>query len=186
MFGCNGKRNFPEIHFLLTEIYAFDPEMNLHSHFHFNSFSEIIFPQTRMFGCNGKRNFPEIHFLLTEIYAFDPEMNLHSHFTSIHFRVTHNTERARERTQRKPKTKTNTERARERTQREREKERTLRPSQRVRERAKAPIQLPRAPIQQTSERKNESSDPAIDIDLPHAGDTEFSQTITAPNAADPR
>ena len=39
MFGCNGKYNFPEIVFLLTRIYAFDPEMNLHSHFHFNSFS---------------------------------------------------------------------------------------------------------------------------------------------------
>ena len=25
---------------MLTEIYAFDPEMNLHSHFHFNSFPE--------------------------------------------------------------------------------------------------------------------------------------------------
>ena len=40
MFGCNGKWNFPEIHFMLTEIYAFDPEMNLHFHFHFNSFPE--------------------------------------------------------------------------------------------------------------------------------------------------
>ena len=40
MFGCNGKWNFSEIHFMLTEIYAFDPEMNLHSHFHFNSFPE--------------------------------------------------------------------------------------------------------------------------------------------------
>ena len=38
MFGCNGKYNFPEIIFLLTRIYAFDPKMNLHSHFHFNSF----------------------------------------------------------------------------------------------------------------------------------------------------
>ena len=38
MFGCNGKYNFPKIVFLLTRIYAFDPEMNLHSHFHFNSF----------------------------------------------------------------------------------------------------------------------------------------------------
>ena len=38
MFGCNEKCNFPEIIFLLTKIYAFDPEMNLHSHFHFNSF----------------------------------------------------------------------------------------------------------------------------------------------------
>ena len=38
MFGCNGKYNFPEIAFLLTKIYPFDPEMNLHSHFHFNSF----------------------------------------------------------------------------------------------------------------------------------------------------
>ena len=40
MFGCNGKWNFSKIHFMLTEIYAFDPEMNLHSHFHFNSFPE--------------------------------------------------------------------------------------------------------------------------------------------------
>ena len=38
MFGCNGKYNFPEIAFLLTKIYPFDPEMNLHSHFYFNSF----------------------------------------------------------------------------------------------------------------------------------------------------
>ena len=40
MFGYNEKWNFPKIHFMLTEIYAFDPEMNLHSHFHFNSFPE--------------------------------------------------------------------------------------------------------------------------------------------------
>ena len=40
MFGCNGKYNFPEIVFLLTRIYAFDSEMNLRSHFHFNSFPE--------------------------------------------------------------------------------------------------------------------------------------------------
>ena len=38
MFGCNGKYNFPEIVFLLTRIYPFDSEMNLRSHFHFNSF----------------------------------------------------------------------------------------------------------------------------------------------------
>ena len=38
MFGCNGKYNFSEIVFLLTRIYAFDPKMNLRSHFHFNSF----------------------------------------------------------------------------------------------------------------------------------------------------
>ena len=38
MFGSNRKWNFPEIHFLLTKIYAFDPEMILHSHFHFISF----------------------------------------------------------------------------------------------------------------------------------------------------
>ena len=40
MFGSNGKLNFPENHFLLTNIYSFDPEMILHSHFHFKSFSE--------------------------------------------------------------------------------------------------------------------------------------------------
>ena len=40
MFGSNGKWNFPENHFLLTNIYSFDPEMILHSHFHFKSFSE--------------------------------------------------------------------------------------------------------------------------------------------------
>ena len=39
MFGSNEKWNFPENHFLLTEIYSFDPEMILHSHFHFKSFS---------------------------------------------------------------------------------------------------------------------------------------------------
>ena len=38
MFGYNEKYNFPEIIFLLTRIYTFDPKMNLHSHFHFNSF----------------------------------------------------------------------------------------------------------------------------------------------------
>ena len=32
------KYNFPEIVFLLTRIYPFDPEMNLRTHFHFNSF----------------------------------------------------------------------------------------------------------------------------------------------------
>ena len=40
MFGCNGKWNFSEIHFLLTNIYSFDPEMILHSHFYFKSFPE--------------------------------------------------------------------------------------------------------------------------------------------------
>ena len=38
MFGCNRKYNISEIAFLLTKIYPFDPKMNLHSHFHFNSF----------------------------------------------------------------------------------------------------------------------------------------------------
>ena len=38
MFGCNRKYNFPEIAFLLTIIFPFDSEMNLRSHFHFNSF----------------------------------------------------------------------------------------------------------------------------------------------------
>ena len=38
MFGCNGNYNFPEIVFMLTRIYPFDPEMNLRTHFHFNSF----------------------------------------------------------------------------------------------------------------------------------------------------
>ena len=37
-----------------------------------------------------------------------------------------------------------------------------------------------------SKRKNESSDPATDTDLPHTGHAELSQTITVPNAADPR
>ena len=158
-------------------------------------FQEIIFPQTRMFGSNEKWNFSEIHFLLTEIYAFDPEMILHSHF---HFKsfpghAKHreserkNAERARERTtyrerekeQYRESERKNAERARERTtQREREPERTLWPSQWVKERTKAPIQ-------QTSERKNQSSDPATDIDQPHASHAELSQTITAPNAADP-
>ena len=131
-----------------------------------------------MFGSNRKFHFPEIHFLLTEIYAFDPEMILHSHF---HFKsfLGHAKHRESERK--------NAERARERTtQREREKERELRSSQRVRERTKPLIQPPRASIQPTSERKNESSDPATDTDLSHAGHVELSQTITAPNAADPR
>ena len=141
-------------------------------------FQEIIFPQTRMFGSNGKFHFPEIHFLLTKIYAFDPKMILHSHF---HFKSFPGHAKHKE-SERK-----NSKRARERTtQREREKERELRSSQRVRERTKAPIQPPRAPIQPTSERKNESSDPATDTDLPHASHAELSQTITVPNAADPR
>ena len=38
MFGCNGNYNFPEIVFMLTKIYPFDSEMNLRTHFHFNSF----------------------------------------------------------------------------------------------------------------------------------------------------
>ena len=70
--------------------------------------------------------------------------------------------------QREPKIKSNTERVRERTQRDRVRERTkpfschreLRSSKRVRERTHC-------------------FDPATDIDLPHAGDAEFSQTITA-------
>ena len=40
MFGCNGKWNFLEIHFLLTNIYSFDPEIILHSYFQFKSFPE--------------------------------------------------------------------------------------------------------------------------------------------------
>ena len=40
MFGCNGKFHFPKIHFLLTNIYSFDPELILHSYFWFKSFSE--------------------------------------------------------------------------------------------------------------------------------------------------
>ena len=40
MFGCNGKFHFPEIHFLLTNIYSFDPEIILHSYFQFKSFLE--------------------------------------------------------------------------------------------------------------------------------------------------
>ena len=40
MFGCNEKFHFPEIHFLLTNIYSFDPEIILHSYFQFKSFSE--------------------------------------------------------------------------------------------------------------------------------------------------
>ena len=35
----NGKFHFPENGFLLTEIFTFDPEMILHPHFHFKSFS---------------------------------------------------------------------------------------------------------------------------------------------------
>ena len=97
------------------------------------------------------------------------------------------TQREREKEQHRESERKNAERARERTtQREQEPEHTLRPSQRVRERTKALIQPPRAPIQQTSERKNKSSDPATDIDLPHASHAELSQTITAPNAVDPR
>ena len=38
MFGCNGKFHFPEIHFLLTNIYSFDLEIILHSYFQFKSF----------------------------------------------------------------------------------------------------------------------------------------------------
>ena len=40
MFGCNGKFYFPEIHFQLTNIYSFDPELILHSYFRFKSFPE--------------------------------------------------------------------------------------------------------------------------------------------------
>ena len=120
-----------------------------------------------MFGCNGKYNFPEIVFLLTRIYAFDPEMNLHSHFHFNSFlgHAKHreserkNAERAQNKDQHRESERKNAERARERTH---------------------------PPTQPTSERKNESSDLATDINLPHAGHTEFSQTITAPNAADPR
>ena len=38
--GCNEKWNFPEIHFLLTNIYSFDPDCILHSYFQFKSFPE--------------------------------------------------------------------------------------------------------------------------------------------------
>ena len=40
MFGCNKKFHFSEIHFLLTNIYSFDPEIILHSYFQFKSFSK--------------------------------------------------------------------------------------------------------------------------------------------------
>ena len=40
MFGCNKKFHFSEIHFLLTNIYSFDPEIILHSYFQFKSFPE--------------------------------------------------------------------------------------------------------------------------------------------------
>ena len=40
MFGCNGKFYFPEIHFQLTKIYSFDPELILHFYFRFKSFPE--------------------------------------------------------------------------------------------------------------------------------------------------
>ena len=40
MFGCNGKFHFSENHFLLTNIYSFDPEIILHSYFQFKSFPE--------------------------------------------------------------------------------------------------------------------------------------------------
>ena len=40
MFGWNGKFYFPEIHFQLTNIYSFDPELILHSYFRFKSFPE--------------------------------------------------------------------------------------------------------------------------------------------------
>ena len=40
MFGCNGNFYFPEIHFQLTKIYSFDPELILHSYFRFKSFPE--------------------------------------------------------------------------------------------------------------------------------------------------
>ena len=104
---------------------------------------------------------------MTEIYAFDPEMNLHSHFhfNSFSGHAKHreserkNAERAQNKDQHRESERKNAERARERTQ---------------------------PPTQPMNERKNESSDPATDIDLPHADHTEFSQTITAPNAADPR
>ena len=66
----------------------------------------------------------------------------------------------------------NTERAREKTQNTE----SERKNNTKRERAK----------HRESERKNESSDPATDIDLPHVDHAELSQTITAPNAADPR
>ena len=40
MFGCNGNFYFPEIHFQLTKIYSFDPELILHFYFRFKSFPE--------------------------------------------------------------------------------------------------------------------------------------------------
>ena len=112
---------------------------------------------------------------MTEIFAFDPEMILHSHF---HFKSFPGHAKHRE-SERK-----NAERARERTtQREREKERRESERKNNIERARTRMH---SPTQPTSERKNQSSDPATDIDLPHAGHAELSQTITAPNAADPR
>ena len=94
--------------------------------------------------------------MLTEIYSFDPEMILHSHF---HFKSFPGHAKHRE-NERKNAKHRESER-KNNTQRERAKHRE-------------------------SERKNESSDPATDTDLPHAGHAELSQTITAPNAADPR
>ena len=60
MFGCNGKYNFPEVAFLLTKIYPFDPEMNLHSHFHFNSFPSHS-PRTATQREREKRNTKQTH-----------------------------------------------------------------------------------------------------------------------------
>ena len=60
MFGCNGKYNISEIAFLLTKIYPFDPEMNLHSHFHFNSFPGHS-PRTATQREREKRNIKQTH-----------------------------------------------------------------------------------------------------------------------------
>ena len=139
-----------------------------------------------MFGCNGKYNFPEIVFLLTRIYAFNPKMNLRSHFHFNSF-PGHS-----------PRIATQREREKRNTKVTKNTERTRAPILNAATESSDPATETSDLATQTSDPATKTSDPATESsepktqlpsarvrerthcsDLPHAGDANFSQTITA-------
>ena len=117
-------------------------------------------------------------------------------FTSIHFRVC-KTQREGEKKQ-----KTQHESERERTKKKQSKNTTanerdqvrMRSSQRTRSMPTSEIKCessdrsshPELRSSQRARERTRANDPQTDTDLPHTGHAELCQTITAPNAADPR
>ena len=98
MFGCNKKYNFSKITFLLTKIYPFDPEMNLRSHFYFNSFpghSPRTATQSEREKRDTKQTHTQQHNELPDPHFISP---IHSDPRTREVWSTHsNTERKRER-----------------------------------------------------------------------------------------